>query len=266
MREFLASGVLPDHELVRLVTNVSGASRLDVLRGFELSQDQWRNLDDLVRRRLAGVPLQYLEGTVQFGPLELLCDNRALIPRPETEYLWERVVARLHDRPTDVIVDLCTGSGCLALALKHAIPEAVVYGADSDPGALSLARENVAYTALDVQLFEGDLFEALPGELRGQIDVLVINPPYLTEREFAALAVEVRDHDPRAALVAGETGLEMYSRIATTWIGWMRPGGLLALEIGETQGREVAEMFAAMSSEVLPDLSGRDRFLFGIAR
>ncbi len=266
MREFLASGVLPDHELVRLAIHVSGASRLDVLRGFELSQDQWRDLDDLVRRRLAGVPLQHLEGTVQFGPLELLCDSRALVPRPETEYLWEQLVSRLQGQPIDVIVDLCTGSGCLALALKHAIPEAAVYGTDSDPDALSLARENVDYTALDVQLFEGDLFEALPGELRGRIDVLVVNPPYLAEREFAALSTEVRDHDPRAGLVAGETGLEMYSRIAANWIGWMRPGGLLALEIGETQGREVAEIFAATGPEVAPDLAGRERFLFGIAR
>lgn len=266
MRESPVSGVLPDHEFVRLAIHVSGASRLDVLRGVELSQDERHDLHDLVRRRLAGVPLQHLEGTVQFGPLELLCDSRALVPRPETEYLWEQLVSRLQGQPIDVIVDLCTGSGCLALALKHAIPKAAVYGTDSDPDALSLARENVDYTALDVQLFEGDLFEALPEELQGRIDVLVINPPYVAEREFAALPTEVRDHDPRAALVAGETGLEMYSRIAATWIGWMRPGGLLALEIGETQGREVAEIFAATGPEVAPDLAGRERFLFGIAR
>jgi len=265
MREFLTSGVLPDHELIRLATLVSGVPRFDVLRGAELSQGQWRELDDLVRARLGGVPLQHLEGTVQFGPLELLCDARALIPRPETEYLWELVVARITDRPHDIIVDMCTGGGCLAFALKHAFPEATVYGADSDPQALELANENGSYTGLAVEMLGGDLFDALPRELRGRVDLLVVNPPYIAESEFSTLPVEVRDHDPKRALVAGVTGAETYSRIARDWIGWMKSGGMLALEIGETQGREVAEMFTVSSPEVVADLTGRERFVFGTA-
>lgn len=266
MREFLASGVLPKHELVRLATHISGTSRLDVMRGVQLSSDQWGGLDDLVRQRLGGVPLQHLEGTIQFGPLELLCDARALVPRPETEYLWELLVTRLRDRPTDVMVDMCTGSGCLALGLKHFSPKSSVYGTDIDERALALAGENVAHTGLVVDMREGDLFGALPNNLRGRIDVLVVNPPYIAESEFSTLPVEVRDHDPRVALVAGATGLETHARIADTWIGWMKPGGLLALEIGETQGGELAEMFAMGSPEIVVDLTGRERYLFGVAQ
>jgi release factor glutamine methyltransferase len=265
MREFLASGVLPEHELVRLATHVSGTTRLDAMRGVELSPDQWSDLDALVRQRLSGFPLQHLEGTVQFGPLELLCDRRALVPRPETEYLWELLVTRLRGRSADVIVDMCTGSGCIALGLKHVFPESSVYGTDIDSEALALAGENVTHTGVAVELRQGDLFGALSDRLRGHLDLLVVNPPYIAESDVAALAVEVRDHDPRVALVAGATGLETYARIADEWIGWMKPGGLLALEIGETQGGELAKMFAMGNPEIVVDLAGRERYLFGVA-
>ena len=133
----------------------------------ELDPDQEIRYQELIERRLAGEPLQYIEGTVQFGPVTVKVDPRALIPRPETELLWERAVRALGNAGSDtVIVDMCTGSGNLSLALRHAFPEATVFATDIDSGALTLAEENLA--GKDVTILAGDLFAALPPALQGK--------------------------------------------------------------------------------------------------
>lgn len=216
----------------------------------------------LLAQRQAGRPLQYLEGTVQFGPLELAIDGRALIPRPETEQLWEIVVATVATSPA-VIVDLCTGSGNLALACKYAWPAAVVYAVDVSGDAVSLARENAARTGLEVHVLEGDLFAPLPQDLRGSIDLLVANPPYVATHELATLPAEVRDHEPETALIAGPAGDEVLSRIAAEAPGWLRPGGVVACEISEFRSRQVRGEFAAFGADIRMDLAGKPRFLIG---
>ena len=136
-----------------------------------------QRLATLVGRRAAGEPLQYLEETVDFGPLTLKIDRRALIPRPETERVWEEAVSSLREAGSGtVIVDLGTGSGVLALGLKHSFPAARVIGVDVSADALSLARENGEATGLEVEWIEGDLFDALPRTLEGRIDLIVSNP------------------------------------------------------------------------------------------
>ena len=237
---------LPAHE----------ARRLRAVAGNEAG------FEELVRLRRAGEPLQYLEGTVQFGPLELLADRRALIPRPETELLWEMAVTTLRSSlplrgrvgEGVTIVDLCTGSGNLALALKHAFPEARVYATDISEEALSLAEENASRTGLEVDFLKGDLFEPLPPELRGRVDLLVANPPYVSEAEFADLPTEVRDHEPYQALVAGPRGDEVVRRIVEEAPGWLADGGWLFCEISPT-------LSLAGDFEVRPDLTGRPRVL-----
>lgn len=238
--------MIPDHELRRLRAVAADGEMLDAL----------------VARRLAGEPLQYLEGSVQFGPLELGIDRRALIPRPETERLWELAVERLGDAgPGTVIVDLCTGSGALALALKHAFPEARVYGTDLSEEALMLAKENAAATGLDVEFLHGDLFAALPGRLQGRIDLLVANPPYVADAEVASLPTDVRHHEPRMALTSGPTGLEVIRRIADDGYWWVGIGGWVVCEIGETQGAAVERLFGHFDREIERDLTGRDRYV-----
>ena len=164
-------------------------------------------VENFVTRRAAGEPLQYLEGLVEFGPVELLVDERALIPRPETEAVWDEARRMLGEagRGT-VIVDLCTGSGAMAMALKTVFPEAKVFATDLSEDALALAKENAARLGLDIQFSHGDLFEALPKSIYGRIDLLVSNPPYVTEGEWEALPSDVRDYEPSRALVAGPDG------------------------------------------------------------
>jgi release factor glutamine methyltransferase len=260
--ELLASvDDLPGHEVERLLQLAGGRSRADLLLDMAVSEDAARDFRRYVERRRSGEPLQYIEGTVQFGPVELAVDRRALIPRPETEQLWDRVVRRLT-APPRVLVDLCTGSGNLALAFKHTWPEARVIATDLSPDALSLADENVRRTGLDVELYEGDLFDAVPLDVRGEIDVLVANPPYLADDELATLDDEVREHEPPIALVAGREGDEVLARLAGEAPRWVRPGGLVACEISEFQADRTRALFAVMAGEVVADLTGRPRFLF----
>lgn len=259
-RVLLGDSPLPGHESIRLLALVSGLPRATLLAGSELTDDQAGEFRLLVERRLDGVPLQHLEGTVVFGPIELVCDGRALVPRPETEYLWELLVDRLGD--PKVIVDVGTGSGALALALATSYPTARVIATDLDQAALALAAENAARLGLVVELVAGDLLDAVPGEIRGDVDLIASNPPYVAAADWVELPVDVRDHDPRQALVAGPTGTEVIERLVDEAWAWLSPGGLLAVEIGESQGDTVRRMAAGYRHVTIErDLAGRDRYL-----
>ena len=254
---------LPRHEAERLLMAASGLARRSLVLHGDLAPAVVERFRTLVTQRLSGRPLQYLEGTVQFGPLELAIDDRALIPRPETEQLWELVVRSVATVPA-VVVDLCTGSGNLALACKHAWPDATVYAVDFEDGAAALARENALRTGLDIVVHVGDLFEPLPPALRGRVDLVVSNPPYVARAEAGALPAEVRDHEPDAALVAGPRGDEVLARIAAAAPDWLRPGGLIACEISEFQAAVVTRLFARFGPEVRCDLAGKPRFVIGV--
>jgi release factor glutamine methyltransferase len=254
----IAAG-LPPHEALRLLIAATGRPRRDLLWGEPVDAAGGERFKSLVARRAAGEPLQYLEGTVEFGPLELAIDDRALIPRPETEQLWE-LAASLIDRPR-LIMDMCTGSGNLALALKYSFPDADVHGCDTSAAALDLASENAARTGLDVTWWRGDLFAAPPQTLQGRIDLLVSNPPYIAAAEHRALPVDVREHEPTEALVAGPLGTEFISRIGDEVVAWLAPGGVVVCEIGERQGKAALTAFLGMHAELRRDLAGRDRFV-----
>lgn len=229
------------------------------LRRLRSVAEHDQHLAELVRRRLEGEPLQYLEGSTAFVSFDLVVDERVLIPRPETEMLWD-LACSLVTQPS-VIVDLCTGSGALAIALARRFPDARVIGTDLSDDALAVARANGAALAPGVEWRQGDLFAALDPSLRGAVDLMVANPPYVSEAEWDQLPVDVR-HEPRMALVAGETGLEVLSRIAAEAADWLKPGGRLVCEIGESQGDAVLDMFSGYrSSAVLRDLADRDRYL-----
>lgn len=236
--------MLPDHELARL-TLVAGENG---------------SLEELITRRLNGEPLQYIEGTAQFGPLELLVDPRVLVPRPETETLYE--LASKLVRVPEVIVDLCTGSGALALALKRRFPGASVFATDLSPEAIEVATENVFRTGQQIYLAEGDLFDPLPASLLGEVDLIVANPPYVAESEYGQLPEDVR-REPKMALVSGSSGLEVIQNIGGSASQWLRPGGVIVCEIGETQGVAAVSSFTDLPVVVRQDLAGKDRFVVG---
>ncbi|MEA2010460.1 MAG: HemK/PrmC family methyltransferase, partial [Actinomycetota bacterium] len=148
---------------------------------------------------------------------------------------------------------------------KHTFPDAAVYATDISPDAVDLARANATQAGLDVTILLGDLFEPLPDHLRGQVDLIVSNPPYLAEDELVDLPIDVRDHEPTVALVAGPIGDEVLARIAETASEWLRPGGVVVCEISEFHGSVVADHFAGLGGEIRRDLSGKDRFVIGAA-
>ena len=195
-----------------------------------------RPLGELVKLRASGQPLQYLEGTAAFGALTVAVDNRVLIPRSETEYLAD-LLAHRHSHPR-LVVDLCTGSGAMALFIKEVWPTSRVVGSDFSPDALLVARQNGDHLGLAVEWYQGDLFSALPVDMRGKIDLLVANPPYVSEEEWELLPIDVM-HEPRSALVAGPIGTEIIDRILDEVDDWLVPGGEAWIEIGETQANDL---------------------------
>lgn len=238
---------LPPHELRRLMVAADGNPT---------------RYAALVARRLRGEPLQYVEGSAAFGPLDLVVDPRVLIPRPETEQLWELACSLAED--PRLVLDLGTGSGALALALAHRFPAARVIAVDASRDALDVAVDNGRRLDLEVEWLAGDLFDPVPSELQGRLDLVVSNPPYVAEGEWDELPEDVR-REPRQALVAGPAGTEVLDRIAAEVRPWLSPGGWVLCEIGETQGAHVEAGFAAALEqvEVRTDLAGRDRFVIG---
>jgi release factor glutamine methyltransferase len=256
---------LARHEAVRLLLVAAGEDRSWLVGDPVIAGDVVDQFRALVARRRSGEPLQYIEGSTQFGPIEVVVDRRVLIPRPETEQLYEAAVAKLRAIRAPVVVDLCTGSGNLALAIKHTVPAARVVATDLSPDAVAVAARNAARLMLEVEIVQGDLFAPLPAGLAGSVDLIVANPPYVSRDECALLPAEVADWEPSLALDAGADGLDILERIAAEAADWLRPGGWLMCEIGERHGVAVAHLFAAFRPEIHRDLAGRDRFLLGSA-
>ncbi len=226
-------------------------------------------LDAMVERRLAGEPLQYVVGSWGFRSLELHLDGRVLIPRPETEEVAGLAIdaARglVGDRGDEVLVaDLGTGSGAIALAVAVEVPAARVVATDVSADALAVARANLAgagRAATRVTLAEGSWFEALPPDLRGRVDVIVSNPPYVGDDE--TLPAEVDDWEPRVALRAGPAGTEHLEVIVDGAPSWLAPGGFLVLEMAPDQVPGLVDRARdrGFATSVHVDLSGRPRAL-----
>lgn len=215
---------------------------------------------ELLGRRLAGEPLQYVLGSVAFHDVELAVGPGVLIPRPETERLVDFALARYPGHHG--VCDLCTGSGAIILALAHALPEVEpMVGIDISPDALAYARRNRETLGLHrVGFIEGDLFAPIPADIR--FGLVTANPPYVSPEEYAALPGEVRDWEPRLALHAEDRGLALVRRVADESFQRLVPGGWMLCEIGAEQGGDAAAIcretgFAQV--EVLPDYCGRDR-------
>jgi release factor glutamine methyltransferase len=223
-------------------------------------------LEELVERRLSGEPLQYVLGTWAFRNLELTVDHRALIPRPETEQVVEAALRLLGDRPRPVVVDLGTGSGAIALSIALERPGAEVWATDRDPEALELADANRQRTGAVVELRQGSWYQALPQRLSGWVDLVVSNPPYVSDKEWPTLDEEVR-REPRQALVAGDgsdgtPGLSDVEAVLSGAEGWLVPGGAVVVELAPHQAQAAAALArraGLVDVELTRDLAGRDR-------
>lgn len=248
-----------------LIAHSLGLKRLDLYLDMDrpLTDAQLADLRPLVKRRANREPLQYIIGCTEFYGLNLRVDARALIPRHETEELVDVIVERLETVP-ERILDLGTGSGALALALATKYPDAQVTATDQSADALALATENAEALALAerVQFREGNWFEPL--EAGSTYDLIVANPPYLSEAEMDTAAPEVVDHEPRSALVSGRDGLDDLRQILACAKTHLTPHGLLALETGIAQhaALQKAAQIDGLAGESIEDLSERPRFFF----
>ena len=195
-------------------------------------------LEALVGRRAAGLPLEQVLGWAEFCGLRISVDPGVFVPRRRTEFLVGQAAAL--SGPGDVILDLCCGAGAIGAALAAAVDQAEVHAADIDPAAVACARRNVRG-----RVYQGDLYEPLPATLRGRVAVVAANVPYVPSGEIALLPAEAREHEPLSALDGGPDGLDLLRRVAAGAPAWLRPGGHLLIETSQTQAPRAAQAFAA---------------------
>ncbi|MEV6771592.1 peptide chain release factor N(5)-glutamine methyltransferase [Nocardia sp. NPDC051030] len=267
-----AAGVhspLADAEL--LAAHVLGVDRMRLALVPMVTPDQLEEFRKLVARRAERFPLQHLTGTAAMGEIDLAVGPGVFIPRPETELLFAWALGQLeaigHDHQP-IVVDLCTGSGALALAIAHARPDAQVHAVELDPEALTWARRNALQLADEgdtpIDLHAGDVTDpSILDHLNGRVDVVVSNPPYIPEG--AQLDPEVADHDPHRALFGGPDGLDVIRPMIGNIARLLRPEGSVAIEHDDTNGGDVAALLTAQGgfTSVVehPDLAGKPRFV-----
>ncbi len=234
----------------------------------EMAEEDKLRFCALVKERCKLFALQHLTGTQEFMGLPFSVNEHVLIPRQDTEVLVEEALKILHRQCEEWenipcrVLDLCTGSGCIAVSLKALCPEVSVCGADISAEALDIARKNAARNHVNVSMIESDLFSAL----RDTFFMIVSNPPYIPSGEIPSLMPEVRDHEPLLALDGESDGLAFYRRIINESAGYLMPGGWLRFEIGCVQGEAVSELMRRndfIDIEVISDLAGLDRVVKG---
>lgn len=265
--DYLKSKGVPNARLDAelLLAHVLKVKRLDLYLQFDrpLTEPELEAYRAVMRRRGARVPLQHIEGVVAFREITLASDARALVPRPETELLVDAVKKHLPAVDAPRVLDIGTGAGAIILSVARELPQCELWACDLSPDALALARENAERNGVDnVTFLESDLFSAFaPGQ---RWDLIVSNPPYIGDHEVAGLEPEVRDHDPRTALVGGPEGWELPARLLEQAFSRLNEGGVLLMEIAPPQfplleGLGKKNIWAEISG--LPDYQQGNRFL-----
>lgn len=237
-------------------------------------------LDGLVARRLAREPLQLIIGSWPFRTVELQLRAGVFIPRPETEVVAGLAIDAVRGFETPTIVEPCTGTGAIAASIYAEVAGATIIATDRDPAAVELARDNLGRVArgeagvpsaagAHASVLIGDLLDPVDTSLRGNLDVLVSNPPYLPAADAAMWEPEVAEHDPHAALVGGPDGHEEVDALLGLAVRWLKPGGTVVIEIDERRGADamsVAEAVGLTHPQIVQDLTGTDRAIVAQAR
>ncbi len=266
-RRLAEAGVAsPEHDAAELLAHVLGTTRGGLTLVGEVTPEQTEVYDGLVARRAAREPLQHLTGTAAFRYVELAVGPGVFVPRPETELLagWavEQAAAVVAAGRVPVVVDLCTGSGAIALAVTTEVPTAEVHAVELGDPAVEWAATNLAGSGVDLR--HGDMAEAFP-ELDGTVDVVVCNPPYIPLEAYESVAPEARDHDPELALFSGEDGLVAMRVVERVAARLLVPSGVAGAEHADVQGSSAPAVFVATGrwSDVRDhaDLAGRSRFV-----
>ena len=252
----------PEHDAAELLAHLLGTERSRLPLIDDVPSAVVESYDGLVARRAAREPLQHLTGTSHFRHVTLAVGPGVFVPRPETELLAGWAVERAQELEAPIVVDLCTGSGAIALAVADEAPHAAVHAVEVDPAAHAWAERNLA--GAGVELRRGDLATAFP-ELDGRVDVVVCNPPYIPVEAWESVAAEARDHDPHLALFSGTDGLDAIRVLEQRAAALLRPGGVVGAEHADVQGESAPAVFAASGrwTDVRDhrDLAGRPRYL-----
>jgi release factor glutamine methyltransferase len=249
-----------------IIAHLLQINRVDLYMQFDrpLEEKELSLIREFLRRSAHGEPLQYIFGEVSFYHCRFEVSPDVLIPRQETEILMDKVSQELKsmDLKGKSAWDLCTGSGCLGIALKKTFPELEVALSDISPSALDIAKKNSERNRVSVSFYEGDFLAPFKGQ---KTDFILCNPPYVSEKEYLELEREVRDFEPERALVGGATGLEFYERLAGELAPFLFPRARIFLEIGAGQGEPVSSFFKEKiwkNKRIEKDWAGHDRFFF----
>ncbi len=235
-----------------------GIKRSELEKERTVKPSESKKIDELVKKRLTGRPLWYIVGDTEFYGLKIKVDERALIPRPETELLADMVIKSAEKG--DKILDMCTGSGCVAIAAAKFLADkgVTVTASDISDAAIMLARENAALNGVKINFAVGDMFRSV----HGRYNIIACNPPYIKSGEIPLIQREVRDFEPRVALDGGGDGLDFYRRIAAEAKSYLAKDGMIIMECGEGQAEEILKLFKKRSyAMVQKDLAGVDRFV-----
>jgi release factor glutamine methyltransferase len=240
-----------------IIAHVLGLKRMDLYLQFDkpLVEQELILIREMIKRCAKNEPPEYVMGAVEFFGCQIKVNPNVLIPRPETEILVEKLAKRAKK---GVLWDLCTGSGCIGIALKKANPELEVTLSDISKEALEQAKENARLNGVEVTFLQSDLLNAFQNK---KADWIVCNPPYVSAAEYLELEPSVRNFEPKLALVGGERGVEVYERLSKTLPSYLNHGGEFFFEIGSSQKEALQQIFPG--SRIENDWAGHPRFLFG---
>jgi release factor glutamine methyltransferase len=247
-----------------LISRVLQIKRMDLYMQFDrpLLESELEAMRGQLRRAGAGEPMEYITGEVEFYHCSIEVTPAVLIPRPETEILVDYSCRRLKNETGKIAWDICTGSGCIGIAVKKACPGLSMTLSDISHEALEVARRNAQKNEVEIELLQGDLLAPFAGK---KADIVFCNPPYVTSKEFLNLDRSVRDYEPKGALVGGEDGLAFYQRLEKDLPHHLNPRASIYLEIGTEQGNALLDLFSGPMWKgvcVEKDWSGHDRFFY----
>jgi release factor glutamine methyltransferase len=267
-KEFLEQRKIanPRRQAEELIADCLELNRMQLYMQYDrpMTEAELVELRSRLARRAKGEPLQYIRGKVEFLNCMLLVSKAVLIPRQETEILADKMIKSLESENLEnkTLLDVCCGSGCIGISIKKKFPHLNVVCSDISSEALEIAKKNAELNHVDVEFILGDLLKPFDGR---KADFVVCNPPYIAENEYLNLEIEVRDFEPKDALISGVSGLEFYVRLSRELPKAMKSKGKIWFEMGTGQGKAINNLFVGapwVSCRVEQDWSGHDRFFF----
>jgi release factor glutamine methyltransferase len=267
-KEKLKANGIDDREARLLLSYAMNIDSAELVKFTSINEETLEKFNDALDKRCNHVPFAYITGHKEFMKLDFVVNDSVLIPRPETEFLVQKAIDICEEKFKDNlnlnILDLCTGSGCVAISIKNGVPNANVFASDISEDALSVARQNAYLNNMYVSFIKSDLFESINKGLR--FDVIVSNPPYIKSSEIDSLEIDVKDNEPLIALDGGEDGLNFYRTIANHAKSFLNKGGVLLFEIGFDEKGSVIEILKEngfKDIDSIKDYSQNDRVVFG---